>query len=83
MDEAAQAVAKALAEAVKAESDGHSFYKMAALSSQDDKGRQIFDQLAEEELDHKRFLMAQYKAIRSTGRIWSATPNSVAALGIP
>ena len=69
MDEAAQAVAKALAEAVKAESDGYSFYMMAALSSQDDKGRQIFEQLANEELDHKRFLLAQHKAIRETGKI--------------
>jgi rubrerythrin len=69
MDEAAKEVARALFEAIKAESDGESFYKMAALSAEDDKGRQVFEQLAGEELDHKRFLTAQYRSVRETGKV--------------
>lgn len=67
MDDAAR-VAKALFEAIKAESDGYSFYKMAANSSQDEQGRRVFDQLASEELDHKRFLTAQYRSVMETGK---------------
>jgi rubrerythrin len=62
-------VAKALFDAIKAESDGYSFYKMAALSARDEKGRQMFEQLADEELDHKRYLTAQYKSVRETGKV--------------
>ena len=73
MDEAAKAAARALFDAIKAESDGHSFYKMAALSAQDEKGRQVFEQLAAEELDHKRYLTAQYRSLLDTGKLDAAT----------
>jgi len=69
MDNAAKAVAKALFEAIRAESDGYSFYKMAAQSSQDEKGRAVFEQLAGEELEHKRFLAAQYRSVMETGKV--------------
>jgi len=69
MDQAARSVAEALFAAIRAESDGHSFYKMAATSAQDEKGRQVFEQLASEELEHKRLLTAQYRAVTQTGTI--------------
>lgn len=69
MDQGSEAVARALFEAIKAEADGYSFYKMAANSSQDEKGRAVFEQLAGEELEHKRFLAAQYRSVQETGGI--------------
>ena len=69
MDESTEALSRALFDAIKAEADGYSFYKMAANSSQDEKGRTVFEQLAGEELDHKRFLAAQYRSVQETGKI--------------
>jgi len=72
MDASARATAEALMRAIKAEGDGHHFYIMAAKSSQDAKGREVFERLAEEELDHQRFLSVHYRSLLETGRIDSA-----------
>ena len=59
---------KALIKAMQAERYGYSFYMMAARSTDDAKGRGIFETLAAEELDHMHFLNDQYKAIVATGK---------------
>lgn len=53
--------------AIRAERDGAHFYLMAAQTCEDPKGKEVFQQLAGEEVDHQRFLYAQYKALQETG----------------
>ncbi len=67
MDETKR-VAEALMEAMKAENDGYGFYMMAARSTEDPKGREVFQQLADEELEHRKFLRAHYDSIVATGK---------------
>lgn len=59
---------KGLLKAIKAEKYGHSFYLMAAKSTEDTKGQEIFMTLALEELDHMKFLKDQYESILKTGQ---------------
>lgn len=61
-------LAKGLLKAIKAEKYGHSFYLMAAKSTEDTKGQEIFMTLALEELDHMKFLKDQYESILKTGQ---------------
>jgi len=63
-----QELTEALIQAIKAERDGHSFYTMAAKGTDDPKGKEIFETLALEELDHMNFLRAQYDSIIKTGQ---------------
>ena len=67
MNEKNESVAEGLFEAMQAESEGYHFYLMAARSTQDPKGRRVFESLANEELEHLRFLQAQYKSVMDTG----------------
>ena len=60
-------VERALARAILAEVEGQHFYLMAAQSTQDEKGRQVFTLLAREEVLHQNFLRAQADALRRTG----------------
>ena len=69
-------LAEGLLKALQAERDGHSFYNMAATSSQDPKAKEIFAQLAAEELDHMQFLTRHYESVLKTGR-----PDPSAKLG--
>jgi rubrerythrin len=69
-------LAEGLAQAIKVERDGHSFYTMAANTSQDSKAREVFAQLAAEELDHMQFLARHYRSVLETGR-----PDQEARLG--
>ncbi len=62
-------IARGLDEAIKAETDGYHFYMMAAASTQDEQGKEVFTQLAQEELAHLRFLKVQHDALTSTGKI--------------
>ncbi|MEA3297016.1 MAG: ferritin family protein [candidate division Zixibacteria bacterium] len=55
--------------AIKAEQYGHSFYMMAANSTDDPKGKKIFEELAQEELHHMHFLNKQYDSVLSTGKL--------------
>ena len=57
-----------LLKAIKAERDGHSFYQMAANCSQDPKAKEVFAQLASEELEHMHFLTKQHESILKTGK---------------
>jgi rubrerythrin len=65
-----------LMKAISAERDGYSFYMMAAGSTDDEKGKEVFETLAREELDHMNFLRQQYDAILKTGK-----PDSSLSLG--
>ena len=49
-----------LLQAYKAEVDGYHFYMMAARSTDDPKGREVFERLAKDEVEHARFLKAQH-----------------------
>jgi rubrerythrin len=60
---------EALQKAAMAEREGHSFYLMAAGNSQDPKGRQVFETLAREEMDHLHFLKEHYNAVIATGKL--------------
>jgi len=62
-------ILEGLKTAIQAEGDGHVFYLMAAKSTEDEKGKEIFLALAEEEQNHLAFLKAQYKALKETGTI--------------
>ena len=70
-------LAESLLKAIKAEQYGHSFYLMAANSTEDPKGKEVFQDLAREELDHMHFLRKQYDAILKTGR-----PDQSVKLGL-
>jgi rubrerythrin len=72
MTEKVLSLADGLLTAMKAERDGNSFYMMAANSTSDPKGRQIFETLAKEELDHLQFLKQHYDSLIKTGKL-SAT----------
>jgi rubrerythrin len=69
-------MAEGLLSAMRAEHEGHHFYRMAAQSTDDEKGREVFERLAAEELDHFEFLKRQHKAILETGK-----PDANLALG--
>ncbi len=67
-DVARKAVSDGLRRAIQAETDGYHFYKMAAASTQDSQGRQVFEGLAEEEMEHRRYLETQYETFAREGR---------------
>jgi rubrerythrin len=76
MDAALQEIVDALKSAVQAEGEGYHFYMMAAASTKDPKGKEVFETLAREEQEHARYLKAQYRALLDTGR-----PDPSARLG--
>ena len=78
MGDANETLAAGLMQAIKGERDGHSFYQMAATCSKDSKAKEVFAALAEEELEHLRFLMEQHESILQTGK-----PNESVKLGSP
>jgi rubrerythrin len=60
-------IAEALKAAVEAEQNGYHFYMMAARSTEDEQGSAVFEELANEELDHVRYLTSQYRSLMSDG----------------
>jgi len=70
--EDAKVVSEGLRKAIQAEREGHSFYLMAANATQDARGKEVFTQLAQEELDHMEFLTRQYNSILKTGQVDTA-----------
>jgi len=76
MDQETRRIVEGLKKAVEAEIAGYHFYMMAARSTEDAKGREVFEQLVQEELEHVRFLKAQHESFRETGR-----PDETAVLG--
>jgi rubrerythrin len=67
-----------LENAMRTEQDGYHFYMMAANATADEKGKEMFQTLAKEELEHLRFLEAQKRAITETGVV-----DKNIALGTP
>lgn len=53
--------------AMQAETDGHLFYRSAAKNTEDPQGKEVFESLAKDELDHLHFLKAQHKSITESG----------------
>jgi len=78
MDDTRKMLLEALRRALEAEHEGYGFYLMAAKATEDEQGRSVFRQLAEEEQQHAAYLKAQHKAIAETGRV-----DSQARLGSP
>jgi rubrerythrin len=78
MDEKKKQVVEGLIQAIKAERYGHTFYLMAARSTEDPKGKEVFEMLAHEELYHMQFLRNQYDSILETG-----VPSQVEKLNTP
>jgi len=76
MDKATKRIAEGLLKAIQLEVDGQHFYRMAAKSTTDPKGREVFERLAREEEEHEYFLKTQYKSILETG-----APNEEVKLG--
>ena len=68
MNDSAKILADGLLKAIKAEREGHSFYRMAAETSQDAKAKDVFGQLAQEELHHVEFLTQHYESVLKTGK---------------
>lgn len=68
MNKAKDRIIEGLKQAMQAESDGYHFYKMAANSTEDPEGKEVFESLAADELEHLRFLKTQYKSILETGK---------------
>ena len=78
MDESTKKVAEALKKAILAEVEGQHFYRMAAASTQDEKGKEVFNALADDEVLHENYLRAHYDALIASG---TAAPN--VRLGTP
>ncbi len=49
------------------ERDGYKFYMRAAERASDDRGAAMFRDLANQEVDHLRLLLAEYEALEETG----------------
>jgi rubrerythrin len=78
MDPNTERVAAGLEKAMQAEIEGQHFYQMAAQNTPDARGREVFETLAREELEHYEFLKAQYQSLKQTGRV-----DAEAKLGEP
>ncbi|MCD6328652.1 ferritin family protein, partial [bacterium] len=66
-NEARDKVARGIAEAIRTENDGKYFYLMAANSTADPKGKQVFETLAAEEEIHLKYLKKQYLSLLERG----------------
>ena len=67
-DEPAKKMADGILKAMQAENEGKHFYLMAAQTTRDPKGREVFEQLAKEEEEHFQFLRSQYESVLKTGK---------------
>ncbi len=69
MDDTRRKLLEALRRAIAAEYEGYGFYQMAARSTEDPLGRQVFEGLAGEELEHAAYLKAQHRSLGETGKV--------------
>ena len=69
MENKKKILVEGLLKAIKAERYGHSFYMMAANSTDDPKGKKVFEELAHEELNHMHFLGKHYDSVLKTGML--------------
>jgi rubrerythrin len=78
MDEKTKkSLAEGLMQAIETERFGQHFYRMAAGSVEDEKGREVFTTLAEEEESHEAFLKAHYRSLLEKGEL-----DAGASLGV-
>ncbi len=68
MDPVVRQITESLKRAIQFEGDGHNFYMMAVTNTQDNKGKEVLEMLAREELHHVRFLRNQYDHFLRTGK---------------
>jgi rubrerythrin len=66
-NDATEKMAIGLKIAMQAEQEGHHFYLMAARTTEDAKGREVFEQLAEDERHHFEFLKTNYQSMLRSG----------------
>jgi rubrerythrin len=78
MDDTRKELLDALRKAIASEYEGYGFYLMAARTTEDPLGQEVFQQLAQEELQHAAYLKAQHRAIGATG-----TVDTSVSLGSP
>lgn len=78
MDEKVKRMVRGLVQAMQAEREGHYFYRMAAASTEDPRGKEVFARLADDEIGHYNFLLAQHRSLAETGRV-----NAEVRLGEP
>ncbi len=64
--------------ALKTEAEGHAFYKHAAEVTTDEVGRDVFNHLASEELEHMNVIAAIAESLRE-GRGWMSYQEAVKA----
>jgi len=69
---ASSPVLEALEKAIQAEIEGHHFYRMAASSTSDERGREVFETLATEERRHAEYLRIQHRSLSETGHVDAA-----------
>ncbi len=62
-------ILEGLKQAIQGEGDGYNFYTMASMNTEDEKGREVFQTLAQEEKSHIAFLKGQYKSIKEQGKV--------------
>jgi rubrerythrin len=62
-------LSEGLLHAIEAERTGQHFYRMAARSTRDPKGREVFEALADEERAHEDFLAAHYRSLLESGSL--------------
>ena len=61
-------LAQILKDAIKVESDGYHFYRMAAGQTIDPKGREMLESLASDEITHMKALKEQFKLYQEQGK---------------
>lgn len=64
---AKKTVLDGLLSAMQAEHEGFHFYSMAARNTDDEQGKEVFNQLADDEREHLAFLKTQYAAMLENG----------------
>jgi rubrerythrin len=69
MDANVKELVEGIKAAMLAERTGHEFYKMAAASTKDVEGRQVFERLAAEELSHFEFLRKHHQSLLEKGKL--------------
>jgi len=67
MDSKTQEILQGLKTAIEAEATGYAFYKNAAKNTNDPKGKETFQHMADEEMDHLNYLKHQYQAVLEKG----------------
>jgi rubrerythrin len=61
-------LAQILKDAIRFESDGYHFYKMAADQTADPKGKEMLESLASDEIKHMKALKEQYRLYKEQGK---------------